>query len=40
MKSQDQVNEKSVALVIKGGKITGKVPAKAIALLLKQGKRR
>ncbi|MDL2252785.1 PcfB family protein [Ruminococcaceae bacterium OttesenSCG-928-I18] len=36
---QDQVNEKSVVLVIKGGKITGKVLAKAISLLLKQGKK-
>ena len=39
MKSQDQVNEKSVALVIKGGKISAKILAKAINLLLKQGKK-
>lgn len=39
MKSQDQVNEKSVAIVIKGGKISAKMLAKAIALILKQGKK-
>ena len=31
---QDQINEKSVALVIKGGKLTGKMLAKALRKLL------
>lgn len=39
MITQDQVNEKAIAIVIKGGKISGKLLAKAIMLLLKQGKK-
>lgn len=39
MNTQDQVNEKAVAIVIKGGKISAKILAKAIMLLLKQGKK-
>ena len=39
MITQDQVNEKSIAIVIKGGKISAKILAKAIMLLLKQGKK-
>ena len=37
--TQDQVNEKTVAIVIKGGKITGKMLAKALKMLLDQGKK-
>jgi len=33
---QDQINEKSVALVIKGGKLTGKMLAKALRKLLSE----
>ena len=33
---QDQINEKSVALVIKGGKLTGKLLAKALRKLLSE----
>ena len=39
MNTQDQVNEKSVALVIKGGKISAKLLAKAMKLFLQQAKK-
>ena len=35
---QEQVNEKAVALVIKGGKITGRLLAKAMQAFLKQAR--
>jgi hypothetical protein len=35
---QDQVNEKAVALYIKGGKITGRLLAKAMQAFLKQAR--
>jgi hypothetical protein len=35
---QDQVNEKAVALCIKGGKITGRLLAKAMRAFLQQAR--
>lgn len=39
MHTQDQINEKSVAIVIKGGKISAKLLAKSMLFLLRQGKK-